>query len=268
MAAHIHRLAPPHIHRVIPFAGGLGELWGWECEGVSEVVNDINGELTNFWEVLAHPLMFEKLQRILEATPVSEVCYDKATKSHAQLTDLFDGRIPNGVQKVDRAANFFVRCRQSMSGRMKSFSPLSRTRTRRGMNELASAWWNAIDGLPDVHARLARVVVLNRPAVDVIRQQDGPDTLFYCDPPYMPDTRTAPDVYQHEMTAGEHAELLDVLLGCEGKVMLSGYRCDLYDSKLAAWRREDVKLPNASGKGKSKQSRTESLWMNYQDPHG
>jgi DNA adenine methylase len=76
---------------------------------------------------------------------------------------------------------------------MDGFATLSRTRTRRGMNEQASAWITAVDGLAAVHARLRRVAVLNRDALHVIRQHDGPDTLFYCDPPYLPRTRTAPE---------------------------------------------------------------------------
>ena len=58
-------LMPRHLHYVEPFAGGLAVLlekdpfdeskfWGSKCyeQGVSEVVNDINRELTNFWQVL------------------------------------------------------------------------------------------------------------------------------------------------------------------------------------------------------------------------
>jgi len=44
-----------------------------------------------------------------------------------------------------------VNCRQSLAGRMDAFAPLSRRRTRRGMNEQCSAWWNAVEGLPAVH---------------------------------------------------------------------------------------------------------------------
>jgi DNA adenine methylase len=258
LAPMIHSLATPHIHRVIPFAGGMGELWGWDCEGVSEVVNDINFDLSNFWGVLQEKEAFEQFLRVVQATPFSLVEFVDA--------DLED-QVPNpraGWARIERAVAFFISVRQSMAGRMKCFSPLSRTRTRRGMNEQASAWWNAIDGLPDVHSRLARVVILNDPAIRVIRSQDGPGTLFYCDPPYVPSTRTAPDVYRHEMTIEEHAELLTVLKDCEGHVMLSGYRCDLYDTELAGWRREDLELPNASGSGKVKQKRIESIWMNYE----
>ena len=69
---------------------------------------------------------------------------------------------------VERAVNFFIRCRQSRAGCFKDFATLSRTRTRRGMNEQASAWLTVIDGLPEVHARLKRVVILNHDALDVI----------------------------------------------------------------------------------------------------
>jgi DNA adenine methylase len=32
-------------------------------------------------------------------------------------------------------------------------------------------------------------VILNQPAIEVIRQQDGEATLFYLDPPYLHETR-------------------------------------------------------------------------------
>jgi len=89
----------------------------------------------------------------------------------------------SGGQPVHDAVSFFVECRMSLAGRGDQFAPLSRTRTRRGMNEQASAWLSAVDGLRAVHRRLRRVVVLNRPAIEVIQGQDGPDTLFYLDPP-------------------------------------------------------------------------------------
>src|SRR5579871_6951614 len=106
---------------------------------------------------------------------------------------------------------------------MDTFASLSRTRTRRRMNEQASAWLNAIEGLSAVHARLKRVAILDRDASDVIRQQDGPDTLFYLDPPYLGETRTSDDVYAHEMDAGRHAQLLETICKCTSRVMLSGY---------------------------------------------
>ncbi len=45
LARRIVAKMPPHIHYVEPFAGGLSVLLAKDPEGVSEVVNDINGDL-------------------------------------------------------------------------------------------------------------------------------------------------------------------------------------------------------------------------------
>jgi hypothetical protein len=70
-APRIIELMPPHKHYVEPFAGGLGVLLAKDPEGVSEVVNDLNGDLMNFWDVLRDPQLFAPFVRIAEATPFS-----------------------------------------------------------------------------------------------------------------------------------------------------------------------------------------------------
>jgi DNA adenine methylase len=131
------------------------------------------------------------------------------------------------------------------------------------MNEQASAWLNAVEGLPAVHNRLKRVAVLNHDALDVIRQQDGPGTLYYLDPPYLSETRTADDVYSHEMSLAQHAELLDTIRQCKGHVMLSGYPSVLYDTCLSSWTRHEFILPNQAAGGKQKRRMTEVVWCNF-----
>jgi DNA adenine methylase len=265
LARHIIGLMPRHLHYVEPFAGGLAVLlardpadrrlwWGdtSASRGVSEVVNDLDGRLINFWRVLRQPDLFKQFQRVVSAVPFSEVEWRDAG-------DHLDDPGP-----VERAVAFFVRCRQSLAGRMDSFAPVSRTRTRGGRNEQANAWLGAVEGLPAVHARLSGVVVYNRPALDVVRSEDGPQTLFYCDPPYLHGTRAATTAYGlFEMSEADHAELLDVLRACQGKVMLSGYRSALYDRELAGWERHDFDLANHAAGGNSKRRMTECLWRNF-----
>jgi DNA adenine methylase len=259
-------LMPRHLHYVEPYAGGLAVLlekdpfdkskyWGKKGyeQGTSEVVNDIHGALTNFWRVLQREETFAAFQRRVEATPFSEIEWEEAAAREQ----------PNGDLDVEAAVAFFIRCRQSRAGGFKDFATLSRNRTRRHMNEQASAWWTCVEGLPAVSARLRRVVVLNRPALDVIRQEDGPKTLFYLDPPYLHETRATPGTYQHEMTKAEHRELLAAIKNCTGKVMLSGYPNTLYDTQLARWRRQDFSIDNKAAGGKAKRTMTESLWMNF-----
>jgi DNA adenine methylase len=257
LAQKIVALFPKHKHYVEPFAGGLSVLLTRDPEGVSEVVNDINQGLMNFWAVLADREQFARFMRFCEATPFCESTWESACIALSEHGSRMD--------PVSWAWSFFVVCRQSLAGRMDSFAPLSRTRTRSGMNEQASAWLNSIEGLPAVHARLKRVAILNRDALDVIRQQDGEHTLFYLDPPYWDDTRASPKVYEHEMTKEQHCDLLRELAKVKGNFILSGYRNAMYNGQAEAcgWHRVDIDCPNNSAGGKEKRIMVESLWINF-----
>lgn len=255
LATRIIALMPPHVHYVEPFFGGGAVLLRKNPDGVSEVVNDLNLELTKFWSALQHPEAFTELIRILEATPFSEVEFEGTFSSVGPFVPGLAGE----------AASFFARARQSRQGLMKDFATLSRNRTRRGMNEQVSSWLTAIEGLPDVHARLKRVVILNRPAIEVIQQQDGPNTLFYCDPPYLHETRVTTSDYTHEMTWEDHQKLLLTLGGIEGKFILSGYPSHLYKTHAHqnGWRRVDIEIDNKASSKTTKEIKTECLWMNF-----
>ncbi len=268
LAKRIIALMPRHLHYVEPYAGGLAVLLARDPEnpalmwsdrsserGVSEVVNDIDGELMNFWESLRQcgPQMVEDLR----ITPFSERRWEYEQRNPYTPIDSPDWRA---------AVSFFIRCRQSRQGLQKDFATVSRNRTRRGMNEQVSAWLTAIEGLPEVHARLKRVLILNRPALEVIRTQDGPKTLFYLDPPYLHQTRTVTTAYQYEMSKDDHFHLLTRLGGIAGNFLLSGYRSPLYDgaAKSEGWHRVDFDLPNNAGGGKTKRRMTECVWMNFE----
>ena len=248
-------LFPPHVHYVEPYFGGGAVLFAkpaeW-VEGHSEVVNDLNGELMNFWRVLADEYHFPRFCRVIQAVPFGEAIWNH-------------NREASPLSEVDCAVAFFVRYRQSRQGLGKDFATLSRTRTRRGMNEQASSWLSAIEGLPEAHERLKRVVILNGDAIKVIRQQDGPGTFFYLDPPYLHGTRVTTGDYEHEMTEDQHAELLITLGKIRGRFMLSGYRSSLYDASAEShdWRRMDFPIDCKASGAKEKPKRVESVWMNY-----
>jgi DNA adenine methylase len=255
LAARIVALMPYHLVYCEPYAGGLSVLLAKNPNNCSEVINDLYGDLTNFWRVLQDEAQFERFKRRCEATPFSENDYVAAAAME---------EFPPTEDWL-RAWAFFVRCRLSLAGRMDSFAPLSRNRTRRGMNEQASAWISAVDGLAAVHERLRRVVVLNRDACDVILQQDGPNTCFFADPPYVPETRSSTGQYEHEMSVEDHVKLLSTLEKIEGKFLLSGYRSKLYDewAERNGFARQDFEIANHASAGKSKRTMTESVWMNF-----
>jgi DNA adenine methylase len=270
MTRHIIQLMPKHLHYVEPYFGG-GQvlfardpadrrLWwpgpasdGSKIDGVSEVANDLHGDLMNFYSVLKDPATFEQLRHRLELTLHSQAEWEASR-------DLLAGA---AAGPVERAAALFTFCRQSRSAEMESFAPTVRTRLRGARNDGVNAWWGAIEGLEAVHERLRDVKVLCRPALDVIRKEDTPATLYYLDPPYLPETRTAPDVYEHEMSRADHEELLDVVLAVKGKVILSGYPSELYDQTLAGWSRYAFDKPNHAAGGKTKGREIEVLWCNF-----
>ena len=265
IATKIHKLAPPtvvdnpakgYVHRVYGYAGGMGEMYDWSYEGVSEVANDISHQITNFWRVIQDDVPFQKFKRMVEAIPFSRTEFDRfRTMPHP----LFIENQPN----IPEAVSFFVRCRLSRSGSMKSFAPLSKRRTRRGRNEQVSAWQSAICGLPIVHNRLMRIAIECQDAPGLIQQEDTPRTLFYLDPTYLPETVNTKEHYEFTMTVEQHEELLETVLAVKGYVMLSGYRNKLYDDKLKDWNREDINVDNSMASGRQKARRIESIYMNY-----
>lgn len=129
----------------------------------------------------------------------------------------------------------------------------------------ARDWINYPEALRAVVQRLEGVVVEARDAVSVMRQHDGPETVHYVDPPYLPETRSLRNpydlkyrgMYAVEMTAEDHSVLLEALCALRGSVVLSGYPSPLYDAALAGWRRID-RPALADGA----RPRTEVLWLN------
>ena len=267
LAKQIINLFPPRdgtwCHYVEPFFGGGSVLLANNPNGISEVANDVDYRLTNFWTVIADVDTFESFRRFVEGIPFCEPTYQESADFHQQ-------KHRPGEPCVGCAVTFFVHCRQSLAGRMGTFAPITKNRTRRGMNEQASAWLGAVDGLPMVHERLRRVVILNRKAKDVIIQQDGPRTLFYFDPPYVAATRSSPEVYANEMDDMDHAFFLAQLAHIKGRFLLSGYHHPLYDeaARVRGWKCHEFNLPNNAAGGNSKRRMTECVWTNYQGGEG
>lgn len=266
MAKWIHGLAPPSIvedskhgynARNYPFAGGLGEFWNWEPEGISEAVNDIYEHLMNFWCVLASEEMFAVFKRLIDAIPLSQEIWENTRdlKCFARET---------------RAAEFFVKYRQSRQGLGKVFMTPT-TRTRRGMNENVSAWLSAVDGLPECHERLRRVEIRNMDAVKFIRQYDHPRALFVCDPPYVATdidgrtVRTVGNAYVHEMDNSDHVLLCETARLLKGAIMICGYPTKLYSRELEqhGFVRHDKATMNSASGRKVKPKVVESIWCNY-----
>ncbi len=256
LAGSINALAPTHKHYVEPFAGGLSVLLNYTGPPRSEVVNDLDRHLITFWSVLRDEKSFDLFVRMCQATPFSEELFEMTFA-------LNDRKFQETTPTVMRALLFFVQVRMSMAGRRRSFTPLSKTRLRGGRNEQADGWINAVEGLAEVHERLRSVVIRHRPALEIIEQEDSPDTWFYLDPPYLGETRVSDQIYSHEMSRLDHEVLLATLLKVKGKVAISGYPSNLYNDMLTGWKRYAFDIANHSSSSETKERKLEMVWCNY-----
>lgn len=258
LAQRIRALFPPHTRYCETHFGSGAVLLAGDGEGVSEFANDKDYELTNFWSIMRNETLFKRFKFHVDSTPLSEVEFDRARKNGIRLAD-------HG-EDVHSAVRFFVINRQSRQALGKDFATPT-SRLRRGMNEQVSAWLSAVDGLPEIHARLRRVEIRCMDAVDFIRELDSPDTLFYCDPPYMQETRHngGGEYGRYEMGWQDHNALCSTLASIKGQFLLSGYPNDLYAEwqERFGWHHVDFQIDNKASSAKSKEKKTERLWANY-----
>jgi DNA adenine methylase len=180
-------LLPPCHHYCEPFGGAASVLLNREPSPV-ETYNDLNGDVVNFFRVLREQA--EELTRLLALTPYSREEFALACEGRG-----------NGVNDLERARRFYVRALQSFGASQRGSSwGLRRISRNVDLSEGVSQWVGGIKGLGAVHGRLLRVQIEHRPALDILRTYDSPATLFYCDPPYPLQSRTAGEGYRHEMT--------------------------------------------------------------------
>lgn len=238
---------PPHRVYVEPF-GGAASVLIRKPPSYAEVYNDLDGEVVNLFSVLRDEEAAQQLVRELELTPFARDEYREAHKA---------ARTP-----VEMARRLIVRSfmgfgsDSSTSERVSGF----RSNSNRSGSTPAQDWTTLPPNFSALSERFRGVVIENKDALEVMSQHDSSETLHYVDPPYVHSTRSGANVgkqYRHELTHADHVNLLSFLCDLEGAVVLSGYRCEMYDEALEGWRRID-KPALADGA----RYRVESIWLN------
>lgn len=236
---------PRHRTYVEPFGGAASVLLR-KPRSYAEIYNDIWSDVVTVFRVLRdHP---DAIRRALALTPFAR--------------DEFDRSRDRSGDDVERARLAIFRSFAGFgSGSMRvEHSTGFRSNSNRSGTTPAHDWAHYPSYVEAFAERLRGVVIENRDAVECMTQHDGPETLHYVDPPYVRETRTRPyggGVYHKEMDDADHMRLGDVLHDLSGMVVVSGYRCDLYDELFADWRRVD-RPSYADGA----RPRVESLWLN------
>jgi DNA adenine methylase len=117
---------------------------------------------------------------------------------------------------------------------------------------------------PDTAASLNRLMpdrqIVVGDCTRVIVPESIPDeAVLYADPPYLMSVRrSAKKYYRYELASdAEHDRMLSWLKRFRCRVLLSGYRSELYAARLEGWRLVQFGVPTRKGRA------LECLWCNF-----
>lgn len=243
---------PRHRIYVEPFGGAASVLLR-KPRAHAEVYNDLDATVVNVFRVLRDRDMADELARRLALTPYARAEFDLSYEPPADDIDLAHKTIVRsfmgfGSDSITRT------CRTGFRAALTG-----------GADAFPSREWGSFHQLVAVFTeRLRGVLIEQRPAIELFDRTDGPDTLYFLDPPYILSTRSAMangraavHGYTHEMTDDDHLQLLGRIREIDGMVVLSGYHHPLYDDALVGWGRfEREALADGARR------RTEVLWIN------
>ncbi|RFZ77337.1 DNA adenine methylase [Lacrimispora amygdalina] len=235
---------PEHHSYLDPYFGG-GGMFFEKLPSKIETVNDLDGNVVNFFRVIQNPESRQELQEWLTYTPYSRQVYDESFTKKPE-------------SPVEQAGYFAIRSMQSHGFRL-----TEKCGWKKDVNGREAAYavryWNRLpEALADMAIRLKGVQIENKPALELIRAFDHENVLIYLDPPYVLSTRTRKQ-YRYEMSDKDHEELLKTVISSRAKIMLSGYDSKLYERYLKGWRK--LQIP---ARAQNSLPRVETLWMNFE----
>lgn len=201
MLPHILPLVPAHEIYTEAFCGGAA-LFFAKKPSECEVINDLNAELVNFYNVVQTD--YDRLKQLIDAS-----LHSRDTHAHAQHIM----RYPSFFGSAQRAWAVWICSKMSFASKLDGsfgydFSGTMSTKLRGAKQDFTE----------EMCYRLEGVTIENRDALEVIDLYDTSNTFHFVDPPYVgSDCGHYADLFgDREMTA-----LLDLLTTLKGKFMLT-----------------------------------------------
>lgn len=204
-----------------------------------EVLNDLDGELVNFYRMLH--LCPGRLARYVMALPHSRKLFCEMIRER-----------PPESAKIRRAARTWYLQKCAYSGKVVGKTYGYARCKPCGCNPATLA-----REFRETGERLHRVNLECLPWQEVVQRYDGPETLFYCDPPYydMP-------YYRHNFREDDHVALAEGLRAAGGRFLLS-YNEHPRIRELYAWARVEEIVVSYRMYGCSVPRATELIVSNF-----
>ena len=255
LATKVVEYLPQGTRYIEPFGGSAAVLLARHPVKL-EVYNDRYGAVVDFYRCLRDEESMRRLKDLLELTVYSreDFVWCKETWQHTE-------------DMVDRAARWYYMMNYSFGGLGRNWG-----RAVGISGNMAGKVRNKIKKFPQIHERFKKVQIENLDWEQCFDDYDHPDSVFYCDPPYL---ETSAGVYKAgELSEERHQELLNRIFDCQGFVAISSYANRLYDSydwdDVVEWEKyvSMQSLNTAEGSGKAGRQhaeergyRTETLYI-------
>lgn len=242
MLKYILPLIPEHQIYTKAFFGGGAVFWAKE-PSQTEIINDFNANVYNFYQVLKTD--FETLKTLVENSVISKECYKSALVVYHS---------PYIFSPIQRAWAFWYATNFGFSNQIGNIRICNTPKYVNGLK-------NKIDRFVDEYsARLQHTQIENDDACKIIKLRDTEDTFHYIDPPYVGANQGHYGGYTQE----HFEELLITLSQCKGKFLLSSYHNEALTTfvKEFGWYQKEITLHLGSSKTKGKK-RVEVLTANY-----
>lgn len=242
LAKLILELIPEHRIYCEPFLGGAAIFFAKKPAEV-EIINDTNGEIINFYEVLKRYFLSLKKE-------VSISLHSRKQNIHASVfyknPELFD--------RIKQAWAIWVLANSSYGSMLDGGFGYDRLKgeTTKKLNNKKNNFNE------DYAIRLQNAQIECCDALKVIRSRDTVESFFYCDPPYVGSDQGHYDGY----TQDDFDNLLKVLESIQGKFLLSSFRNKALTEaiKRNGWHNIEIKMHSSMNKQGCK---VEVLTANY-----
>jgi len=237
---------PEHRVYVEPFAGA-GSVLLRKLRSYAEILNDIDGDVVNLFEVLR-----DRGPELLEKVKLTPFARDEHSRAYIPARD-----------PVERARRVLVRSFLGFGSDSIWRKSGFRADSNRSGTTPAIDWKNFPSIIPAIINRLMGVIIENRDAFEIICKHDRWDTLIYVDPPYLHSSRSGGERYRHELSNEQHEGLAYILNKSKSKVVVSAYPSPLYNRLYSGWYTDEKRVLAQCVADSSKSGRTEVLFMNF-----
>lgn len=244
MLKYIIPLIPKHTVYTEAFAGGCAVLFGKE-KADCEVINDLNKELINFYQVAQK--QYDELKAEIDGSLHSR---DQHTHARHIMTH------PQFFTPVQRAWAVWIGSKLGFASMLDGTFGYDRSGTT------TLKLFNAKDQFTEmICQRLSQVIIESEDGCNVIQRYDCPEAFHFVDPPYV---NSDCGHYIGLFNEQNLEELLTILSKVEGKFMLTMFPHDLIRSFVSqfGWKIHTIERQITASKT-SRRRQEEWMVVNY-----